>query len=244
VYCLGGRRIRRLAVLTQDSESFEDLPGIDIESQKRLRQGSVLIAGIGSSGAVAAEHLVSSGLGNLTLVDEDPKALSTLFKRLSDLPDCKTKIGCLAWKMDATEVEKIFSQFDVIIDGLSNWQEKLLAGDICMHIRKPLVHAGGNGFRYQLYTMYPSRSACLRCAFPRAGIDDIPLSTQEIRSIGPVLAMVGAWQALEAIKLIARIGAIQGNELIKFDWLSGEFETIRGLDPSPDCPDCGRVARL
>jgi molybdopterin-synthase adenylyltransferase len=154
-----------------------------------------------------------------------------------------SQLLCKAWKVDGHDAESIFSEFDVIIDGLTNWQEKLLVSDVCMHINKPLVHAGGSGFRYQLFTMVPSRSACLRCAFPMAGIDDVPMQPPEHKSIAAVLGMIGAWQAVEAIKLIGKIGAIQGNELTKIDWLSGEFETIRGLDARKDCPDCGRAGR-
>ena len=49
-----------------------------------------------------------------------------------------------------------------------------------------------------------------------------------------------AWQSLEAIKYLAKVGIVQGNELFKFDCLSGEFDVIRGLDANLDCPDCGR----
>jgi hypothetical protein len=45
-------------------------------------------------------------------------------------------------------------------------------------------------------------------------------------------------QALESLKILSRLGVSQGNELLKFDGLSGEFEVIRGLDPRRDCPDC------
>ncbi len=218
------------------------LPGMSAEVLGRLSGGSVLITGVQSSGVIAAKHLVEAGVGKVWLVDEDPKVLASAYK-LAEAVSSQSQVFCRAWKVDAHDAETVFSQCDVIIDGLSNWQEKLLVSDVCMHIGKPLVHAGGSGFRYQFFTMCPSRSACLRCAFPMAGIDDVPLTPPEHKSIAAVLGIVGAWQALEAIKLIAKIGAIQGNELTKIDWLSGEFETIRGLDPRPDCPDCGRAVR-
>ncbi len=217
------------------------LPGMSTDVLSRLSAGSVLVAGVQSSGLVAAKYLVEAGVGKVWLVDEDPKALSSAYKSVEGLSE--SEVICRAWKVDGHDAESIFSESDVVIDGLSNWQEKLLVSDVCMHIGKPLVHAGGSGFRYQLFTMCPSRSACLRCAFPLAGIDDVPLQPPEHKSIATVLGIIGAWQALEAIKLIAKIGAIQGNELTKIDWLSGEFETIRGLDPRKDCPDCGRATK-
>jgi adenylyltransferase/sulfurtransferase len=215
------------------------LPGLSSEALELLSCGSALIAGVQLSGLVAARHLVEAGIGKLCLIDEDPKALSSAYKSLDGLSE--TEVLCRAWKIDGHDAESVFSETNVVIDGLTNWQDKLLVSDVCMQIRKPLVHAGGSGFRYQLFTMRPTRSACLRCAFPLAGIDDVPLQPPEHKPIEAVLGMIGAWQAVETIKLIAKIGATQGNELTKIDWLSGEFETIRGLDPRQDCPDCGRT---
>lgn len=217
------------------------LPGLNSNALNLVSRGSVLIAGVQLSGLVAARHLVEAGVGKLSLIDEDPKALSSAYKALDGVSE--TEVSCRAWKIDGHDAEAIFADTDVVVDGLTSWQDKLLVSDVCMQIGKPLVHAGGSGFRYQLYTMRPQLSACLRCAFPMAGIDDVPLQPPEHKSISAVLGMIGAWQSVETIKLLAKIGASPGNELTKIDWLSGEFETISGLDARPDCPDCGRNTR-
>lgn len=154
-----------------------------------------------------------------------------------------TRVHTQNWQFNSADAEALFRQVDAVIDGLNNWQHKLVASDLCMQLGKPLIHAGGAGFRYQVYTMAPPKSACLRCVFPEVGMDDVPLTPTDANTLSPVAAMVGALQALEAIKIVAKLGATQGNELWKFDWLSGEFETIRGLDPRFDCPDCGRHLR-
>lgn len=214
-------------------------------AQHRLASGRVIIMGVLGCGAVAARHLAESGVGQIELLDEDPKALSALYRSLTELParSSATQISCKAWRFDGHEAEKILMDTDVIIDGLSNWQDKLIASDVCMMIKKPLVHAGGSGFRFQVFTMVPARSACLRCVFPLIGIDEVPFGPVETTSLGPVIDIVGSLQALSAIKLISHFGASQGNELLKIDSLSGEFEVVRGLDPRPDCPDCGRLMR-
>lgn len=226
---------------TPKSKQELALPGVDRSALERLSHGSVLIAGVQLSGVVAAQHLAEAGFGKICLIDEDPKSLSAAFKIVDAISE--SNVVCRAWKVDGHDAESIFSECDVVIDGLANWQDKLLASDVCMQLGKPLIHAGGSNFRYQLFTMRPLRSACLRCAFPLAGIDDVPLEPAEHKPIAAVLGMIGAWQAVEAIKLVAQLGATQGNELTKIDWLSGELETIRGLDPRKDCPDCGRRAR-
>ena len=120
-----------------------------------------------------------------------------------------------------------------------------MLSDICMDGEKVLIHSGITGFRFQIYTMIPGRSACLRCALPLAGIDQVPLQPTTVPIVDAVIELVDAWQSLEAIKYLGKIGIVQGNELFKFDCLSGEFEVIRGLDARLDCPDCGRkIGRL
>ncbi|HEY9679798.1 MAG TPA: ThiF family adenylyltransferase [Drouetiella sp.] len=226
---------------TNSQQQNEVLPGFDLEARERLSHATALIAGVQSYGAVAARYLTEAGVGKIVLVDEDPKALSSAFKNVDGISN--SEVVCKATRMDGHDADQLFKPCDLIVDGLNNWQEKLLVSDVCMQIGKPLIHAGGAGFRFQVFTMRPSRSACLRCVFPLAGIDDVPLQPLEQNSIAAVLGMVGAWQSVEAIKLLAKVGATQGNELTKIDFLSGEFETIRGLDPRTDCPDCGRAPR-
>jgi adenylyltransferase/sulfurtransferase len=211
-------------------------------SQLKLISSAVMVLGMRWSGPLVAQHLSEAGIGKIFLVDENPKLLADTARAIKESPSksSDSEVICRAWSFEAQRAEQMIADTDVVIDALDNWQTKLLASDVCMHLRKPLVHAGGTGFRFQIYTMVPGKSACLRCAFPLAGIDDVPLTPPSDGRLGPVIAMAAAMQALEAIKIIARLGVSQGNELHKFDCLSGEFEAIRGLDPKRDCPDCGR----
>jgi len=137
-------------------------------------------------------------------------------------------------------VEKSVQKVKIVIDALSDWQKKLTLSDICMYSETALVHCGISGFRFQIYTMIPGRSACLRCALPEAGIDEVPMHQSKEETLEAVIELAAAWQSLEAVKYLAKIGVLQGNELFKFDCLSGEIEVIRGLDADPDCPDCGK----
>lgn len=216
-----------------------------MEAQERLLKSCALILGVSSHGGVAAHYLAQSGVGRVILVDENPMALSNIYRRVTESPlvGMDSELVCKATALTTEKAEELIASADVVIDGLNNWQDKLIASDACMHLGKPLIHAGGIGFRFQLFIMRPSRSACLRCALPQVGIDDVPLVPLQSANLAPVIGMIGAWQAVDAIKLMAKLGASQANELTRFDWLSGEIDSIRGLDPRPDCPDCGRPKR-
>lgn len=220
------------------------LPGMSDYAQEQLLKSKVVVIGMAGLGPVVALNLLEVGIGCLVLVDTEPKLLDVASKELRGRdPDGNTTVELKLAEFKATNAEELIGKADVIIDGLDNWQAKLLLSDVCMHLGKPLVHAGVIGFWFQVFTMIPKKSACLRCVFPQVGIDDVPLSPPQSGRCVPVIGMAGALQALEAIKLIAHLGAAQGNELFKFDCLTGEFETITALNKRPDCPDCGRLFR-
>jgi molybdopterin/thiamine biosynthesis adenylyltransferase len=227
----------------QESESnlYKPAPDANLSSQLTLGMSTVIILGLHWSGAKVASHLVQAGVGKVILADHDENSLfeaqRSVRARISEF-ESATELVCKQVSFDAQIAEQLINDADIVVDCLQNWQKKLLASDVCMHLRKTLIHAGGSGMRFQLYAMRPGKSACLRCAFPMAGIDDVPLLPETETSLEPLESMVAAMQALESLKILSRLGVSQGNELLKFDGLSGEFEVIRGLDPRRDCPDC------
>lgn len=219
------------------------LPGVEEIHQVRLLAGTAFILGGMGTGVIAAEYLHSCGVGSIIAADKNNLVVDRLRQssKLAVNPD--SSVYPRLWSGDANQLEQWIIESEVVVDGLEDWQEKLLLSDLCMSIGRPLVHAGVIGFRLQCYTMLPGKSSCLRCALPRVGIDDVPLKPPEPAGSQMVLGIAGSLQALETMKLVAQLGATQGNELIKLDGVSGEFEVFRGLDPSVDCPDCGRRRR-
>jgi molybdopterin/thiamine biosynthesis adenylyltransferase len=145
---------------------------------------------------------------------------------------------------DAHNAERILDDGDVIADALGNWQGKMLTSDVCMRLKKTLIHAGVRAFEFQLYTMIPGKSACLRCVFANLGLDDVTASHSGHGVLGPVAGMAGAFQAIEAIKVIAGIGTTPGSYLVRFDALRRYFDDVSELLPRPDCPDCGMPFEL
>jgi molybdopterin/thiamine biosynthesis adenylyltransferase len=188
------------------------------ERLSTLRQVSVLIVGSSALKESLLRDLSQAGAGKILFLD--------------------TNNAKHPWT--PANVEVSVRQADIVIDALSDWQKKLALSDICMECETALVHCGITGFRFQIYTMLPGRSACLRCALPLSGMEEVPLQPTKEEIMEAVIELAAAWQSLEAIKYLAKIGVVQGNELIKFDCLSGELEVIRGLDADPECPDCGR----
>jgi molybdopterin/thiamine biosynthesis adenylyltransferase len=216
------------------------VPGMTSAKQSLLLSAScVLLAGEEPIETVL-QHLITAGVGRLTILGD-----SLTLCRMSDLcavfnnPD--TTVNLIP--MDGHDPEEsVFNGVNLVIEGSLDWQTKLRVSDLCMRMKIPMIHSGSSGLRFQLFTMVPGKSACLRCALPASGIDDFPITPVARDTFGPVANCAGSLMALEAIKLIAGIGIHQGNVLWKIDGLRGDVESVRGLDPRQDCPDCGRAA--
>ncbi len=214
------------------------------KKQKRLLDCSVLVLAGYPAAKVTVNQLIKMGAGKITIAFDTSSQLKINPEDLEQNPDVDI---VFATGSKRESVEKLVEASNLVIETCSNWQEKLALSDLCMRNQIPLIHCGGEDLRYQIFCMIPGKSACLRCAFPVAGIDDFPHAANRNQNnkpeLLPVHGMVGSLMALEAIKVIAGLGVSQGNEMWKFDGFSGEFEVIRGLDPRYDCPDCGKVVR-
>lgn len=202
--------------------------------QETLLAAWCLLIGEEASIDFARQQLASAGVGFIKVASNQELDRSRIASDKAN-PDVK-----YAYQDSSTLTEKEMSAFNIIIEACEDWQYKLKLSDLCMRLEIPLIHSGTMGPRMQVYTMMPGRSACLRCALPIAGIDDVPLTPSTTPSFKPVSACTGAFMALEAIKIITGLGVTQGNEMWKLDALSGELEIIRGLDPQRGCPDCGK----
>jgi len=77
---------------------------------------------------------------------------------------------------------------------------------------------------------------CLECVLP--GLDDANLPTCDTRGVlGATTGIVGAIQAMEAVKVLADIEPHSKGKLMIFDFAQSEFRTIP-LKIRPDCNVC------
>src|SRR5439155_26116824 len=92
--------------------------------------------------------------------------------------------------------------------------------DACCEEGIALVEAGVLGFGGMVMAVRPGETACYRCAFPEPPPEGTALSCREAGILGAVAGIVGSLQALEALKLLARVGRPPGNTILQFDGLT------------------------
>lgn len=230
------------------------LPQIDIDGQEKLLDARVLIIGLGGLGCSAAQLLASSGIGALTLVDDDSVEMTNLPRQIlfgeDDVGRLKViaakdrllqlnthcHITTIASRLSTETLDRTVNAHDVVIDCTDNLASRLQINKACAAAKTPMVSGAAIRFEGQLFvTGYAPDSPCYACL--GALVSDKPLSCTEAGIFSPVVAMIGVQQAMLAMQVIAGIGQPAIGSLQLFDGLSGQWQQFK-VPRSADCPIC------
>jgi len=237
------------------------LDRIGIEGQERLLAAHVLVVGAGGLGSPVALYLAASGVGRLTLADHDSvdmtnlqrqiahdmaslgvnKALSASRRLHAMNPD--VQVTALQEKLAGPALDAIVAQVDVVLDCSDNFPTRQAVNRACVGHRKPLVSGAAVGFDGQV-TVFDLRrddAPCYACLFPE-NAQDAEMRCAEFGVFAPLVGIVGAMQATEALKLLMGVGDSLSGRFLIYDALSAEWRSLR-LKKDPGCPVCGPGAR-
>ena len=235
------------------------LDELGIEGQQRLLDARVLVVGAGGLGSPVALYLASAGVGRITLVDHDTVSLTNLQRQIAhdmgSLGRLKVesaaqrmaalnpgvRVQALAVRADAALLDEQVPQADVVIDCCDNFATRHAVNAACVRHGRPLVSGAAIGFDGQI-SVYDSRSGeqpCYACLFPpESGFEDAACSTMGV--FAPLVGIVGAVQAAEALKLLAGVGEPLAGRLLMLDGRRMQWSEI-GMQRDPACSVCGRA---
>lgn len=215
----------------------------------------VLLIGLGGLGSPAARVLARSGVGSITLIDDDVVTEDNLHRQTlfseADVGLCKAEVGARVLTHEALAAGSVLrtnviidrfvprnapdlvASHDLLVEGSDNFATKFMAADAARLGHRPIVQAGA--VRWNGWALCTTEaSACLRCVF-----EDIPRDRIETCAqagvVGPVVGVLGALQAAMALRQVT--GEAVGGELWHYEGLSGSLrrQTVR---PRRDCPLC------
>lgn len=233
---------------------------IGLKGQEKLERSSVLVIGCGGLGSPASLYLASAGIGRLGLVDDDVVSISNLQRQIlhgeGDIGRPKTTsatesliklnssivIDRYEERLTEKNADKIFSDYDVIVDATDNFESKFLINDKCVELKKPFIHAGVMGFKGQVMTYVPDKGPCYRCVFGDIPKDELIRSPEMLGILGTVTGVIGSIQATEALKYLLGIGDLLIGRLLSFDALSMSVRDVKLPPRSKLCPACGKTA--
>lgn len=133
------------------------------EAMEKLRRSHVAVFGLGGVGSWCAEALARSGVGELTLIDQDSASVSNINRQLCALDstvgrpkteimaqrikdiDPDIKVNVITGHYEAAERERFFARYDYAVDAIDLVSCKI---DLIMTCRErgiPIISALGTG---------------------------------------------------------------------------------------------------
>jgi adenylyltransferase/sulfurtransferase len=232
------------------------LPEIGIEGQQRLLDARALLIGAGGLGSPAALYLASAGVGTLTICDGDSVDLTNLQRQIvhreaaigiNKAESARTtlhglnpgiRVTTLAERVAGDQLQHLVSAADVVLDGSDNFATRHAVNRACVQARKPLVSGAGIRFDGQLsvFDLRSASSPCYACLFPETGdTEDVRCAVMGV--FAPLVGIIGAMQAAEALKILTGAGEPLTGRLLLLDALDMAVRTVT-LQRDPACPVC------
>ncbi|MPQ58820.1 molybdopterin-synthase adenylyltransferase MoeB [Duganella sp. FT27W] len=233
------------------------LDQIGIEGQQRLLASHALVIGAGGLGSPAAMYLASAGVGHITIVDDDVVDLTNLQRQIAHTtervgqskalsarttmaqinPDIR--ITALAERVDEARLAQLVAAADVVLDCTDNFATRHAVNRACAAQRKPLVSGAAIRFDGQVSVFDPrgGDQPCYSCLFPQdQQFEDVACAAMGV--FAPLVGVVGAMQAAEALKLLMHVGQSLAGRLLMLDGLYMEWTSI-AVARNEHCPVCG-----
>ncbi len=231
-------------------------PGIGDAGQRRLSAGRVAIIGCGGLGGIIATTLVRAGVGKVRVIDRDfieyhnlhrqvifdeddvrnqlPKAIAA--ERHLKRVNSSVEIEGIVADVNHTNIEGFVRDIDIILDGLDNFDTRLLINDVSLKHNIPWIYGGAISSFGMTMTIIPHETACFRCFSPGSSRSGVTPTCDTTGVIGPIPFIIGSWQAAEAMKLL--VGAEDINRgLIAINVWRGTYHSFK-ISPRQDCPAC------
>lgn len=232
------------------------LDEIGVEGQQRLLDAHALVIGAGGLGSPALLYLGTAGVGTITVVDHDTVDLTNLQRQIAhDLARVGTpkaesaarsihainpevRVEARVERAGPQQLDALVRAADVVLDCSDNFATRHAVNRACVAHRVPLVSGAAIRFDGQI-SVYDTRDAaspCYACLFPEdAGYEEVACSTMGV--FAPLVGIVGAMQAAEALKLVAGVGPSLAGRLQMLDGRAMAWTEIR-LARRADCPVC------
>ena len=238
----------------KDFKRFEKqiiLKKIGIFGQKKIKNSRVLIIGMGGLGCPLLTYLASSGVCNIGIVDHDRIEISNLNRQtLFDLNDIgkfkvnqakikikkfynKLKIKTFKTKITNKNINKIFTNYQIICDGTDNFKTRYIINDQCKKNKKILISAAISKFDGQLFKFnFTKKGACFRCFMPDKPNQENNCGEEGVFS--PLAGILGSLQANEVLKTILGLKDDLDKKILIFNSLKNSIRKEK-INRNPSC---------
>ncbi|MCU1330332.1 MAG: UBA/THIF-type binding protein [Bryobacterales bacterium] len=227
--------------------------------QEHLMRSMAVIVGCGALGTAQAALLARAGVGRLRLIDRDYVEESNLQRQIlyteadaaAALPKAEAarrhlaaansgiRIEAVISDLNPGEVEDLLEGADVILDGTDNFETRYLINDYAVRESIPWIYGAAVGSYGIAMPILPGDTACFRCLYPEPPSGAQP-TCETTGVLGSVTSLIGAVQAMEALKILGGLAASVRRKILRADLWNGPIREIDMPPRDPDCPTCAR----
>ncbi len=231
------------------------LRGFTVDHQRRLKNSSALVAGVGGVGGTAALYLAAAGIGKMVLVHAGNLTLSNMnrqilmknakigknrvlqAKKAIEEMNPEVDVEIVNARITPDTIQRLLQGVQISLSARPNFEERRTLNQACVHKGIPMVEAAMNGMEGYIFNVIPGVAPCGHCVFPEAdpGWEELGFPV-----LGAVSGMLGCIMALEAIKLITGYGKPLFSEMLIFNTFDMDFRKV-AIPRNDQCEVCARV---
>jgi adenylyltransferase/sulfurtransferase len=235
-------------------------PPLGEAGQRALLASRVTLCGCGALGTVLANHLARAGVGSIRIVDRDFIETHNLQRQVlfdeddvaQNLPKAEAaarkirainstiNVEPVVTDIDHTNIIDLVGDADLILDGTDNFETRYLINDAAVKLEKPWVFGGVIGSEGQTMTIIPGKTPCLRCLIETAPPPGMTPTCETAGVLGPAVAVIASFEAIEAIKVLTGAFDALNTNLIMVDIWDWTFRQLKvaNLLGKVDCLCC------
>jgi len=236
------------------------LPEIDTAGQTRLLQSKALLIGAGGLGSPAAIYLASSGVGQITICDDDDVDLSNLQRQIAHNSErigqnkadsARVALHAINPGINVTPIKQrlkddmllsAVDDADIVLDASDNFATRFMLNDACVKTHTPLVSGAAIRLSGQIcvFSNNGNDTPCYRCLFDESTIAEEENCAQS-GVFAPLTGIIGSMMAAEALKLLIPFGTSLDSRLLTLNAGCMTWRSLK-LPKDPACPICSGSA--
>lgn len=218
---------------------------IGTSGQEKLKKSKVLVVGAGGLGCPALQYLAAAGVGRLAIAEFDMVDEANLQRQIlygsDDLGKLKSiiaknrleqlnsliNIEIFNLQISEENAERIFKDFDVVIDATDNFETRYVIDKACAALKIPMVHGAIYKFEGQVSVFnYMGGPRYIKYNPLRENREFHNPKSKDTGLLGVLPGLTGTFMANEAIKIIAGVGEVLSGKILIFNILKYSFRII------------------
>lgn len=213
------------------------IPAFGEIAQEKISKSRVALVGVGGVGSPAALYLAASGVGALTLIDDDVVALHNLQRQVlyreeeigekkvglakEQLSHLNSDIEIAAHdvRLNKENAVSLLAGNDIVLDGCDNFETRFIINDACIELEQPFLSVSVDRF-YGEMALYHYQGSKTYRDINSSLYDDYPFRKPATRGVLGVVPGIMAMMAVtEILKILGGFGDVHSGKM-NYDALS------------------------